>query len=280
MENFDSGPKNVREKSVYLLHLDVPRIIIVGALLVGLVIISFLVGMNVFKDDNGSGRNISGISMTGDKSRDLGLNDKSGLHIPDGKDLLEKTENSDSKNIVDGDGRNGDRENKARKESSDVFTSDNLKEIVPPVKNNTIDVKKKTGTEDSLNTGDKGIVKSKKGNSKKSDIRSDDRDTTAGKKVKKKSKVVEAADDTSENTAKTGTFAVQVASFDKKSRAAEEVRALKDMKYDAFLSAVHMDGKKFYRVKIGPIASKKLAIKMLNDIQEISKYRDSFLAKE
>jgi len=47
MENFDFNEKPVaKEKNVFLLHLDIPRIILICAVLIGIVVTTFLLGMN------------------------------------------------------------------------------------------------------------------------------------------------------------------------------------------------------------------------------------------
>ena len=55
MENFDhQHQENMKEKQFYLLHLDTPRIIIVSSVIIGLIVISFLMGMNFIGGDSSS----------------------------------------------------------------------------------------------------------------------------------------------------------------------------------------------------------------------------------
>jgi high-affinity K+ transport system ATPase subunit B len=52
MEDFATKEqKGIKEKSIYILHLDTPRIIILSSVIIGLVIIAALIGMNINKQD-------------------------------------------------------------------------------------------------------------------------------------------------------------------------------------------------------------------------------------
>ena len=52
MEDFATKEqKGIKEKSIYILHLDTPRIIILTSVIIGLVIIAALIGMNINKQD-------------------------------------------------------------------------------------------------------------------------------------------------------------------------------------------------------------------------------------
>ena len=54
MEQFDQQQKNpnVKEKSMYLLHLDGARILILSAITIGLLTVAFLVGMKITGESN------------------------------------------------------------------------------------------------------------------------------------------------------------------------------------------------------------------------------------
>ena len=54
MEQFEQQPKNanVKEKSMYLLHLDGARILILSAITIGLLTVAFLVGMKITGDSS------------------------------------------------------------------------------------------------------------------------------------------------------------------------------------------------------------------------------------
>lgn len=70
-----------------------------------------------------------------------------------------------------------------------------------------------------------------------------------------------------------------MASLDSKSKAMQEQNKLKKMQFDAYVDKVNVNGKRFYRVKIGPIATKKKAVQILQELQD-NKYEESYLTKE
>ena len=49
MDQFNIPHQKVKEKSVYMLHLDAARIILISAAVIGIIIVSFLLGMNFIK---------------------------------------------------------------------------------------------------------------------------------------------------------------------------------------------------------------------------------------
>jgi len=75
-------------------------------------------------------------------------------------------------------------------------------------------------------------------------------------------------------------YSIQIGSYDTNDKAKAEISSLKKMNYDAFLDKAVVNGKNYYRVKIGPISAKGKAIDMLREIQETSKYSESYLVKE
>ncbi|MGL4369294.1 MAG: hypothetical protein ACRCUT_06440, partial [Spirochaetota bacterium] len=50
-ENQQPHNANVKEKSVYLLHLDGARILILSAITIGLLTVAFLIGMKISGED-------------------------------------------------------------------------------------------------------------------------------------------------------------------------------------------------------------------------------------
>ncbi|MBN1495118.1 MAG: hypothetical protein JXA07_00005, partial [Spirochaetes bacterium] len=54
MEQFDIPHQRVKEKSVYQLNLDAPRIILISAAIIGIVLGSFLLGTNFIKGGDGA----------------------------------------------------------------------------------------------------------------------------------------------------------------------------------------------------------------------------------
>lgn len=274
MENFDErGQHKVKEKNVYLLHLDAPRIIIIVSVFIGIMVISFLIGMNIDKqrdiaDDIFSKKNpLIDLSM-GDNSKERNLFDNSISDTPLENGIALNTpdsnpEKSNKDMILKG--TESKREGSTIKDSvdtTDLLTNDNIKEIIPPAK----EVNK---------TAQKHTIKAaeKKGNNRKKEQR---------KRVERKKRVIEVSSDKKRNTLHSNRkhFSIQVASYDRKSNAQSEIHNLKWMRYDAFIDKKVIRGKKYYRVRIGPILSKKKAIRMLNEVQEIDRYEDSYLIRE
>ena len=52
-----------------------------------------------------------------------------------------------------------------------------------------------------------------------------------------------------------------------------------EKRYNAFIDSAHINGKKFYRVRIGPIYSKKKACELLDEISINSRYEESYIIK-
>ncbi|HEY1405381.1 MAG TPA: SPOR domain-containing protein, partial [Spirochaetota bacterium] len=75
-------------------------------------------------------------------------------------------------------------------------------------------------------------------------------------------------------------FVLQVASYDKSDSAKSEVKKLKAMEFDAYYDKAQVKGKEFFRVRIGPIASKDKALQMLDEIQTNPRYEESFVTQE
>ena len=64
-------------------------------------------------------------------------------------------------------------------------------------------------------------------------------------------------------------WAVQVASFPEKSSATKLIRDLQKLDYPAFLVPVNIQGKRWYRVRIGPEVDKKRAVVMVDKLRKI-----------
>ena len=272
MENFDErGQQRVKEKNVYLLHLDAPRIIIIVSVFIGIMVLSFLVGMNMDKqreitDEIFSKKDpLIDLPMS-DNSKERNLFDNS---IPDtpleNGIALNTPDNNPAKSkdlILKGTERN--REGSTMKDggaTTDLLTNDNIKEIIPPVK----EVNK---------IAQKHTVKAAE---KKGDIRKKEQ----RQRTRRKKRVVEVSSDKKRDALHHRKhFSIQVASYDRKSNAQSELDTLKGMRYDAFIDKKVIRGRKYYRVRIGPILSKKKAIRMLNEVQEIDRYEDSYLIRE
>ena len=272
MENFDErGQHKIKEKNVYLLHLDAPRIIIIISVFIGIMVISFLIGMNIDKQRDIPGELFSkndpliDLEM-GDKSKERNLFDNSIPETPleNGIALNTPDNASEKKNrVILPKGNENSKHGSIIKDSNDatdLLTNENIKEIIPPAK----EVNKVTQRQ---------IVKStNKGNNGKKQR----------KRVERKKRVIEVSSDKKRNSLNSNRkhYSVQVASYDRRSTAQSEIHNLKGMHYDAYIDKTYIRGKKYYRVRIGPILSKKRAIRMLNEVQEINRYEDSYLIRE
>ncbi len=271
MEHFETNPRNVKEKSVYLLHLDTPRIIILSAVIIGLILLSFLVGMNFIKGDSESDI-IAGNDTLFRTGKSTIPGDKKIPALPgsEGSGLLSEekivnTETLDEKNRVKED---AGREDEA---SKDILTSDNIKDILPP--------------SDESKKDDKTVKTAVKKNPKKRIARSSKKSTKSRKNAKrgknrKKSRVIEVSGKYRNSSPKAPHYSIQVASFDARSKADREAGRLRKMDYDAHVKSTRVKGRKYYRVKIGPLFSKKDAIKLLNNIQGNFRYRNSIMVRE
>lgn len=268
MEQFDQfPPKGIKEKNMYVLHLDAPRIVILCSVVLGIIIISFLLGMNLTK----SGGKGSELLSQKDALHDLTATDPLGEHsilppaeeglIPPAADLSklppsafdDRTQGSVAKNNeIPPDKNTGSR---------DILTSENIKDIIPPAH----EMKKASSESDE--------TRPKKRPDRKKTAKS------------KKNRVVEVSSEEankSERTGRTikGHYAIQLAAFDSRAKAATEVANLKSQDYDAYLDKTVIRGKSFFRVRIGPIASRKKAVGLLNEMQENGNYSESYLIKE
>jgi cell division septation protein DedD len=264
MEQFnhqDNGP--VKEKSVYLLHLDGPRILILSALIIGLITIAVLVGMKI-TDGNKSDEILAQNDALVDSSNALpgapDAVDPLKEPIPD----LQPSQNpavpstSPDQSVAQNTVVPVPSLNDSKKVESDILTGDTVHSVVPP---------SSTGNKHSK----KKIVSSKR-KSKSHISRKRNRD-----------EVVEVSSDTrtkSDSHAVIHGFVLQIASYDRSDSAKNEVRKLKEMDYDAYYDKTQVKGKDFFRVRIGPIASKDKALQMLDEIQENPRYEESFMTKE
>ena len=270
MENFDHQQQgNMREKQFYLLHLDTPRIIIVSSVIIGLIVISFLMGMNFIGDDSSS-QQIAATKTFGTE-RSVNLLDESIPSPP--HENLDKNPFEDK--ILPGDEKDSivlkdkKKEEKAGEKtaSADVLSSEEINEIIPPLPEEKKIVKKKKVVK-RKNKSSRVVAK------KKSSKR------RVAKKKKRSGRVIEVSDNTFRRTKSRSGYAVQVCSFDTKNKAKREAGRLRKMNYDTYIENSRVGGKRYYRVRIGPVSSKKKAVRLLNDIQGIDRYRASYMIKE
>jgi cell division septation protein DedD len=266
-QNFQLEPK-VKEKSVYLLHLDGPRILILSAIVIGLLSVAFLVGMKLVGDDK-----IESVAAQSDSILDqqgslppLDSLDPAKAPLPDLQppqtQPLQPAQVMPQDSVIP---QSSSMAQQSSKKTDSDALSNGSHEIIPASKKiSTSDAKKSSKSKTASN--------SKKSKKSKSSTKAD------------KKNVVEVSDskiksDLAGKKLVHGFF-VQIASFDKADKAKNEVTKLKDLDYDAHYDKKEVKGKDFFRVRIGPIATKEKALDMLDEIQENTKYEDSFIIHE
>jgi cell division septation protein DedD len=290
MDQFNIPHQKVKEKSVYLLHLDAARIILISAAVIGIIIVSFLLGMNFIKGGDGDKALVTKNDIfDGQKELDLLKNnipdsaDEEDLSKPGDEKLIpsDKDEKGHDKEKIDAESQGIEKNKKddlstiSKNESLKVMTKDNLKDSVAKGKGNNkkrireLDEENKISQSSDDDANDKPV--------KKATVKNDQK-----KKKHGKSKVVAVSVDKVEERGNghTGNFAIQVGSFDKRSKAQSEIKALKNLNYDAYLDESLVKGKQYYRVRIGPVASKKKALDLLKDVQGNDKYQESYMVHE
>lgn len=299
MENFEGNQDKVREKSVYMLHLDTPRMVILGSVVLGLIVVAFLFGMNFIKDDSGAAaaQTASSDMLTPESSGLSAFNQNipapphSGTEVDsdsplpadsdavnsgtaeekaaDDKQLADssaaKTEKSDDLKTADA---------KPVKEAKDVLTEDNLKEIIPPAGAKKLAETKKKSSAVHRNSAKKKKIASRRHVKHRS---------TRKKSVavhKKRSRVVPVVhNETGYRNTRSG-FAIQVVSYDSRSKAVHEMDKLRKMHYSAYMDPTSVEGRRFFRVRIGPLSSKSKALSLLREVQGIDRYSGSYMVKE
>ncbi len=272
MEQFDIPHQRVREKNMYHLHLDAARIILISAAVIAIITVSFLLGMNLNKKGEGSlPLTLNHDILDGRKDLEVLKN-----NVPDLPDEEDLSKSPDEKFAgAEKEDKKSEGTDKAGKFAKNNIDSKSLL---------TNDLPDNSGTADKPSEKFKG--------SKLSEASSDDLKAISAKKSDKKnasrkrkgakSKVIEVAGGKGVQSKKAGAghFAVQVASFDRKSIAQAEVTSLKEKKYDAYIDEAKLGGKQYFRVRIGPIDSKKRALDLLNSIQASEKYQESYMVRE
>jgi cell division septation protein DedD len=270
-QNLQQEPK-VKEKSVYLLHLDGPRILILSAIVIGLLSVAFLVGMKFIGDDKSetvTAQNDSILDQQTPAAGGVDSLDPLKAPLPD----LEPQANA--------------QQNAAPAQQALVPPQDS---VIPQTSNLSQNTKKPEhdalagGTHEVIPASKKtASAKTKKSTKSKATAVASTKSKKANT-VKAKKSVVEVSDTSAEKT-KTekkilhGYF-VQLASFDKAEKAKSEVLKLKDIEYDAHYDKKEVKGKDFFCVRIGPIAAKEKALEILDEVQENPRYEESFLVHE
>ena len=260
MEQFENPQPQkppVKEKSIYLLHLDGARILILSAITIGLLTVAFLIGMKISNDGENQQslvQNEALIDQTVGIPLDPNATDPSQGILPDAATAA-PAQNAISPNqqpaLPDLSSAKGNTP--AASPASDIMTAEENHVVIPPAKEVA-----------------KSEPKSLKKKAAKKEIAS----------KKKKDTVVEVFSDVRPAKKNRTGFVLQVASFDKVDVAKRESEKLKSYHYDSFVDKTILKGKSFYRVRIGPIASKEKALQMLDDLQSNDRYAESYVTKE
>ncbi|MFH0975570.1 MAG: SPOR domain-containing protein [Spirochaetota bacterium] len=276
MEDFATkDQKGIKEKSMYILHLDTPRIIILSSVLIGLIITAALIGMNMHKldqkDNSGLPHDSAVMDNLAIENGEKSTVDSTAEPPLNSDNILKNKENDNTITGMDSSIKPKDSmfasqgadnvSNTAVKESAaDVLSHENIETIIPPAH-----VIKKSTQKNSVNAADKTNKKHSdkiKNSSKRKDV----------VEVSSKEKIFHAPDDKNY-------FSIQVAAFDKKSKALSEKNNLEGKKYNSYIDNAKVGGKTFYRVMIGPINSKKKAIDLLEEISADKRYEESYIIK-
>ena len=280
MEQFNIPHQKVKEKSVYVLNLDIARIILISAGVIGIIVVSFLLGMNFVKGGEGAKTLITRNDIF-DSQKEL---DMLKTNVPDGADEDELSKSLDDKMLGSDKGEKGtdrgmtdkgkkeDKTAGLKDESSNLLTTDAIQAEK--------DSKKKTPAADQADS--KKLSRSDDDDPADKPAKKQQVKSVTKKKKNAKSKVVEVSGEKKDQgkSAGSGHYTIQVASFDKKARAQSEVKSLKDMKYDAYIDESNVKGKQYFRVRIGPVASKQKALSLLKGIQGDERYQESYMVRE
>ena len=261
MEQFDQQQKNpnVKEKSMYLLHLDGARILILSAITIGLLTVAFLVGMKITgengKDSLASQDILSEQMQPGSNQipADAPKNDLPDLSAQsDISSIPAAPTTGPAPSLPD----LPVAKNNEPQKTKDVLTAEEDHVVIPPARE---------------------VAKTEKVSAKKPHKKADRRE--AGRK---KPNIVEVSSEAPAKNEKhsKGMYVLQVASFDRLDVAKKEVSSLKSMKYDAFMDKTSVKGKTFFRVRIGPVAMKDKAVQMMNELQSNDRYAECFVVKE
>lgn len=287
MENFDPKPNAVKEKNLYIVHLDTPRIIILSSVIIGIITAAFLFGMSFMKDDKPGSKEfgVSGMNFDDSKTSDMlgadippvpgegvegvyGAADDKIAAIDENKNnspVAEENRLPQNNDIATG-------KDPITHDKNDILTNENIKEIIPPAgnKNKTAKKTETVAKQDKKYTKDNNKKIAAKDNKK-----IEQRHDTSGSK----SRVYEVSRDVDEKKS-FDSYAVQVASYGTQSQAEHEKTLLKSKRFDAYIDKSVVNGKNYFRVRIGPVSSSKKAYDLLNDVQSDSRYAASYMVKE
>lgn len=270
MENFNDSfqqertvKKPVREKSIYSLNLDGPRIAILCLVIAAIVAVTFLIGMKFSEDESIQLPQTADVSAGSEFQETNSLNALPGETSPEAA-LMNNTTPETAVQTVKDPLFSGTASNSAADSQKIDESALTAKTTETPV----LSSKPRTA---SKTKSSKAVASSKKISADKNS------------KVKPAFASIGKKNSGTHSFTKTPVrsgFAVQVASFDSYSKAKAEVSKLKSMQFDAFVDKTSVNGQLFFRVKIGPVADKSEATDILERIQENSRYSESYIIKE
>jgi len=286
MENFDPKPHAVKEKNLYIVHLDTPRIIILSSVVIGIITASFLLGMTFMKDDKHDPISLANSSMNFDENRaaDILRTDIPPMPI-EGEDysstedrIASTDENRNNVAVNSANNSTNIEENQTshvntavsgadeiKHDKGDILTNANIKEIIPPA-----------GEKDKPVKQEKKIAKNTGNDNKK--VAAKDKKDDAKRNVNEKDKVYGVSRNV--DVKKQGIFSVQVASYDNISRAEQERSVLRSKRFDAYIDKGLVNGKNYFRLRVGPVSSSKEAYSLLNELQSDARYSESYIVIE
>ena len=278
MEHFDEK-QGIREKSLYTFHLDTPRVVIAVSVFLGVVALTFLLGMTLTKGDKVNSESLTASDLLASGRHDLNKFDH-GLHSKN--EPAEAVQPNSQVPQVKPQSDTGSAPLSSNKpvNDNDLF-SPSINYNEPPINGiSANDSPKHEKHEKNEKIAEK---KKEKKEAKKNAKIAAKENAASGSRVKKdapkkKSSVVPVVSE-SKNPGK-GSFAVQVASYDKRSKAANEIENLKKLNYNAYMNDILIDGKQFFRVRIGPLSSKEKAAAIVDEIHDKDRYASSYVVKE
>ena len=273
MEHFDEK-QGIREKSLYTFHLDTPRVVIAVSVFLGVVALTFLLGMTFTKGNKVNAEKLTASDLLTSGGHDLNRPDQGFQDQNNPAEAAQPNTQAPSQAKLQPDTGNALLSSNKPTNDND-FLSPFVNEAEPTVDGTSINDSPKN--EKIAEKKKEKEVKKKNKTAMKESIISDN-SSVKKNTVKKKSSVIPAVNE-SKNSTK-GSFAVQVASYDKRSKAANEIENLKKLNYNAYMNDILVDGKQFFRVRIGPLSSKEKAAAILDEVQDNNRYASSYIVKE
>lgn len=278
MQHFDDySPNRNKEKNVYLLHLDATRIVLIICALLGIVIIAFLIGMNFPNEEQNDHQLTTAtealLAPLPDEptqvpsehrtfpSHEMEMSDKS----TNSTTSLKPEQKPPSQTSVA-----PAKQNSVSSEPTTISKTEKQDHDLPF-----------SGSGSEISSSEKSQLLERKNKHHSALQKKKNIERHSHERTRIASKTVEVASKNSRIDVlhKEG-YSVQVAAYSSRSKAIDEVNRLKSHRYDPFIEATHVNGKSLFRVKIGPIASRKEAEKILDELKEMNRYQHSYITRE